>query len=338
MKAFFSILNKVIKTSQVSKSPKTFSTTPEVFASKTSTVVDSVRLSRNTVPKFNMEVCNFPELTSNYQNAIKNNADELGLIFDLVKTGEVPKETALKELFSILNKSYAIEGEIQTVTGFRGAYAEYVEFLNKIKVNETLPMDEIIAHYSHEVQHFKQAIDINRAVPLKEKFKQIAKMESDSRIFKSLEEKNRFIETRAKELETLHKNAGWQRILSDKGSVGSKEFRRGRELYKSDCVPYHQQNHLGEIESYTTGTSTYIELQRSVNKTISKQEYDILNEINIVLHENYCELPEDLRKLTVSINLHPEKFVEDIKYAVREIGMADTEKIIKDFLVPLMNM
>ena len=105
-------------------------------------------------------------------------------------------------------------------------------------------------------------------------------------------------------------------------------IQRGLDLHNASVKGYgdNYDGHISEIDSYSIGTATYIELQKSVMGTINDIEYRLLNDINIVLHENYNELPPNLQKLTQEINGYPEQFVDNIKFITREFsGIIDIE-------------
>ena len=86
----------------------------------------------------------------------------------------------------------------------------------------------------------------------------------------------------------LHEQAGWNDILAEhpKYQIGTREWQHGVDMHNADVQNYDKFKNLQELEAYTVGTSTFIELQKSVHNSISELEYDILNSINIIQYIN----------------------------------------------------
>ena len=250
----------------------------------------------------------------------------------MFKHGELTKEEAFGYIIARLNESYDIYGNSPDVAvGRRGAYGEYVEWLNKIDMNETLDIDMLIAEYSHEVGHFFQAKEINETFltldgSLDNKFRAhaLSELRPQRARFSSNAEYENAVTQRARELQQLYGRTNWDNILNQpkyRTSLNDEPtLQRGIDLHNANVNGYgnNYHGHMHEVDSYTIGTATYIELQRSVMGTISEAEYNLLNDINIVLHESYNELPANLQKVTREINLHPKQFVDNVKFLTRE--------------------
>ena len=335
MRAILSVLNQVKNIKGASNISRSLLSAP-ILSAKPAVVTDAVSLDRSVKQALNA-VKDFGAFTPRYQNAIKNNSQDIKIIYDLYEANQITKSESYKRIFQILNNEYCFPKVPNVEEGLRGSYGEYNEWLNKIKINEGMNLDEIISHYSHEIHHYSQAIDKRRAIPSEVLCRAKAISEVKRSTFVTSAKYENTISKRTQELLQLEKEAGWREITQNytKYKEGTKEFEHAIDMHNADVQSYDMFGNLQEMEAYTAGTSTFIELQKSVHNSISKVEYDILNEINIVLHESYHELPEVYQRLAKRINVNPREFVDNVRYIVRELGIKNTDEVT-DCLVQLL--
>ena len=297
-------------------------------------IKSEIEQTRISIPKCRLAAPSkkFAETPEAFQKAIRENAEDIKGIIDLFQHGELTKEEAFGYIIARLNESYDIYGNSPDVAvGKRGAYGEYVEWHNKIKMNETLDIDMLIAEYSHEVEHFFQVKEINETFltldgNLDNKFRAhaLSELRPQRARFSSNAEYENAVAQRARELQQLYGGTNWDNILNQSkyrtNLNDEPTLQRGIDLHNANVNGYgnNYHGHMHEVDSYTIGTATYIELQRSVMGTISEAEYNLLNDINIVLHESYNELPVNLQKVTIEINSNPKQFVDNVKFLTRE--------------------
>lgn len=276
----------------------------------------------------------FDESPVAFQKAVRDNADDIKGIYDLLIHGELSKEDAFGYIAERLHKSFDISKYAPEIkSGMRRAYGEYRDYANDITINETLDPDMLLSQYTHEIKHFFQAKEANEAflsaygnLNLKFRAKAISELHASRHLFKNAAEYEQAVTQRADELKRYYENTNWNKILKHQEYKSDPQDKRtiskGFEYHNADikgCGDNYHGNLL-EREAYSTGTATYIELQKSVHGTINKKEYDLLNEINIVLHEAYNELPVKLQRLTREINIRPDQFIDNVKFITRELA------------------
>lgn len=305
-------------------------------------ILSGIEETRVSIPKGKLSAPSkkFAETPESFQKAIRDNAEDIKGIIDLYRHGELSKEEAFCYIAARLNEAYDIDGNSPEIAfGIRDVFGEHNEWLNRIELNETIDIDKLIAQYSHEVGHFFQAKETNEAFlaiygNLDNKFRTqaLSELRPDRASYSSNIEYENAVTQRANELRQLYERTNWQSILEQPkyrtNPNDGPTIQRGLDLHNASVKGYgnNYDGHISEIDSYSIGTATYIELQKSVMGTINDIEYRLLNDINIVLHENYNELPPNLQKLTQEINRYPEQFVDNIKFITREFsGIIDIE-------------
>ena len=305
-------------------------------------ILSGIEETRVSIPKGKLSAPSkkFAETPESFQKAIRDNAEDIKGIIDLYRHGELSKEEAFCYIAARLNEAYDIDGNSPEIAfGRRDVFGEHNEWLNRIELNETIDIDKLIAEYSHEVGHFFQAKETNEAFlaiygNLDNKFRTqaLSELRPDRASYSSNIEYENAVTQRANELRQLYERTNWQSILEQPkyrtNPNDGPTIQRGLDLHNASVKGYgdNYDGHISEIDSYSIGTATYIELQKSVMGTINDIEYRLLNDINIVLHENYNELPPNLQKLTQEINRYPEQFVDNIKFITREFsGIIDIE-------------